>query len=211
MKAIKIAVIDPSLIYRLGIDFNLSSYKDLQVVVQSENAQRFLLKNTVIDIVLMDVEMPLRSSENTILQIRGKYPNTKIILLSTYEDERTVFTLMEAGASGFLSKSSEGSTIYQTIKTVMEEGFCSNEIINRAMRAGLEKMQGKSNEINLDTRELSILKLICEEKTTKEMTKILFMSPSSINKVRRDINAKTGTDSTAGLVRYAVRLGVIEA
>lgn len=120
---------------------------------------------------------------------------------------------MEIGANSYLTKNSDSETIYNAIKTCYEQEFFFNELTNKALLAGLRTRRaetGSVQEVNLTEKELTILKLMCEEKTTKEIADLVEISPRTVEAIRDKLKTKTGAKSMAGLVMYAVKNGIIE-
>jgi len=121
--------------------------------------------------------------------------------------------LMEIGANSYLTKNSDSETIYQAIKTCFEQEFFFNELTNKALLTGLRTKKTEPNapdDVQLSDKELRILKLMCEEKTTKEIADIVEISPRTVEAIRDKLKTKTGSKSMAGLVMYAVKNGILQ-
>jgi DNA-binding NarL/FixJ family response regulator len=146
-------------------------------------------------------------------EIRKLYPQVKVIILSMHNDHSMISKLMEIGANSYLTKNSDSENIYNAIKTCYEQEFFFNELTNKALLSGLRTKRmdtGTSQEVNLSEKELTILKLMCEEKTTKEIADLVDISPRTVEAIRDKLKTKTGAKSMAGLVMYAVKNGIIE-
>ena len=119
---------------------------------------------------------------------------------------------MEVGANSYLTKNSDSETIYQAIKTCFEQEFYFNELTNKALLSGLrtKKVDHAPDDVQLNDKELRILKLMCEEKTTKEIADIVDISPRTVEAIRDKLKTKTGAKSMAGLVMYAVKNKILE-
>ena len=121
--------------------------------------------------------------------------------------------LMEIGANSYLTKNSDSETIYQAIKTCYEQEFFFNELTNKALLTGLRTKRSEAfgvPEADLSEKELRVLKLMCEEKTTKEIADIVDISPRTVEAIRDKLKTKTGAKSMAGLVMYAVKNDILE-
>ncbi|MBC7904366.1 MAG: response regulator transcription factor, partial [Gemmatimonadaceae bacterium] len=136
----------------------------------------------------------------------------KVIILSMHNDHSMISRLMEIGANSFLTKNSDSETIYQAIKTCFEQEFFFNELTNKALLSGLrtKKVEHAPEDVHLNDKEVRILKLMCEEKTTKEIADIVDISPRTVEAIRDKLKTKTGAKSMAGLVMYAVKNGILE-
>jgi DNA-binding NarL/FixJ family response regulator len=120
---------------------------------------------------------------------------------------------MEIGANSYLTKNSDSETIYQAIKTCYEQEFFFNELTNKALLTGLRTRKNEPEHVmdaQLSDKEIRILKLMCEEKTTKEIADIVDISPRTVEAIRDKLKTKTGAKSMAGLVMYAVKKGFVQ-
>jgi len=121
--------------------------------------------------------------------------------------------MMEVGANSYLTKESDSETIYQAIMTCYEEEFFFNDLTNKALLNGLRTKRVSENstpEVYLTDKEITILKLMCDEKSTKEIADMVDLSPRTVEAIRDKLKTKTGVKSMAGLVMYAVKAGLVE-
>jgi DNA-binding NarL/FixJ family response regulator len=121
--------------------------------------------------------------------------------------------MMEIGANSYLTKESDSETIYQAIKTCYESEFFFNDLTNKALLSGLRMKKDPvmpTQDVQLTDKEITILKLMCEEKSTKEIADIVDLSPRTVEAIRDKLKTKTGVKSMAGLVMYAVKAGIVE-
>ena len=156
--------------------------------------------------------MPIMDGIQTLPEIRKIRPEAKVIILSMHNDHSMISKLMEIGANSYLTKNSDSETIYQAIKTCYEQEFYFNELTNKALLTGLRTKRTEPaglQEANLSDKEIRVLKLMCEEKTTKEIADIVDISPRTVEAIRDKLKTKTGAKSMAGLVMYAVKNGLI--
>jgi DNA-binding NarL/FixJ family response regulator len=163
-------------------------------------------------VILLDIQMPIMDGIATLPEVRKLYPQVKVIILSMHNDHSMISKLMEIGANSYLTKNSDSETIYNAIKTCYEQEFFFNELTNKALLTGLRTKRpdgGPAAEVNLTEKELTILKMMCEEKTTKEIADLVEISPRTVEAIRDKLKTKTGAKSMAGLVMYAVKNGII--
>src|SRR6266498_1067274 len=160
-------------------------------------------------VLLMDIRMPEVDGINAIGMIRKEYEDIKIIVLTMYDDQEMITKMMEMGANAYLTKTTDPEEIYQAILTCMNDDFYFNELVNKAV---LLKLQHKKtvrqfypNPVKLSEKEIKILKLIAEDKTTEEISKEVFLSPRTIETIRQNMKQKVGAKTIAGLVMYAMR------
>jgi DNA-binding NarL/FixJ family response regulator len=212
---IKVAIADDHTLFRTGVKTSLSSRKDIQMVAEAENGMQLLnlLKHIHPDVVLLDIQMPIMDGLSTLPEIKKLYPDVKVIMLSMHNDHSMITRMMEIGANSYLTKESDSETIYQAIVTCYQQEFFFNDLTNKALLNGLR--QKKPNEmvtpdVHLSEKEITILKLMCEEKSTKEIADMVDLSPRTVEAIRDKLKTKTGVKSMAGLVMYAVKAGIVE-
>jgi DNA-binding NarL/FixJ family response regulator len=212
---IKVAIADDHALFRAGVKTALSSKKDVELIAEADNGMQLLnlLKHIEPDVILLDIQMPIMDGIATLPEIRKINPYVKVIILSMHNDHSMISKLMEIGANSYLTKNSDSETIYQAIKTCYEQEFFFNELTNKALLTGLRTRKLEPDgmmDAQLTDKEIKILKLMCEEKTTKEIADIVDISPRTVEAIRDKLKTKTGAKSMAGLVMYAVKKGFVQ-
>jgi DNA-binding NarL/FixJ family response regulator len=213
-RPIKVVIADDHALFRAGVKTALSVKKDVELIAEADNGMQLLnlLKHSEPDVILLDIQMPIMDGISALPEIRRLYPQIKVIILSMHNDHSMISKLMEIGANSYLTKNSDSETIYSAIKTCYEQEFFFNELTNKALLSGLRNRRpdhGMPQEVHLTDKELTILKLMCEEKTTKEIADMVDISPRTVEAIRDKLKTKTGAKSMAGLVMYAVKNGII--
>ena len=212
---IKVAIADDHALFRTGVKTSLSQRKDIQMIAEAENGMQLLnlLKHIKPDVILLDIHMPIMDGYTTLPEIKKLYPEMKVIMLSMNNDPSIITKMMEIGANSYLTKESDSETIYQAIRTCFEQEFFFNELTNKALLNGLRTKRPTevmAPEVNLSDKEITILKLMCEEKSTKEIAELVDLSTRTVEAIRDKLKTKTGVKSMAGLVMYAVKAGIVE-
>lgn len=213
---IKVAICDDHALFRSGVKTTLSMRKDVQMIAEAENGMQLLnlLKHIQPDVVLLDITMPIMDGLSTLPEIKKLYPQVKVIMLSMHNDHSMISKMMEIGANSYLTKDSDAEAIYQAIKTCYDQEFFFNELTNKALLNGLRTKRVSDSSMQMDVelneKEKNILKLMCDEKSTKEIADIVDLSPRTVEAIRDKLKSKTGTKSMAGLVMYAVKAGIVE-
>lgn len=214
-RVIKVAIADDHALFRAGVKTALSVKKDVELIAEADNGMQLLnlLKHIEPDVILLDIQMPIMDGIQTLPEIRKIRPEAKVIILSMHNDHSMISKLMEIGANSYLTKNSDSETIYEAIKTCFENEFFFNELTNKALLAGLRTKRTDvygGSEADLSEKELRVLRLMCEEKTTKEIADIVEISPRTVEAIRDKLKTKTGAKSMAGLVMYAVKNGIMD-
>jgi DNA-binding NarL/FixJ family response regulator len=212
---IKVAIADDHALFRTGVKTSLSIRKDIQMVAESENGMQLLnlLKHVKPDVILLDIQMPIMDGLTTLPEIKKLYPDVKVIMLSMHNDHSMITRMMEIGANSYLTKDSDSETIYQAIRTCYADDFFFNDLTNKALLNGLRNKRApepEPAEVQLSEKEITILKLMCDEKSTKEIADMVDLSPRTVEAIRDKLKSKTGTKSMAGLVMYAIKAGIVE-
>ena len=189
----------------------------IKILCEAEDGKDMMhkLRIKIPDVLLMDISMPEIDGVNAIKLIRKEYEEVRIIILSMYDDQEIITKMMEMGSNAYLTKTTDPDEIYQAILSVMNEDFYFNDLVNTAV---LLKLQHKKtvrkfypNPLKFSDKEIRILKLISEDKTTDEISKEVFLSPRTIETIRQNMKSKVGVKTIAGLVMYAMRNKLLEA
>ncbi|HXS57326.1 MAG TPA: response regulator transcription factor [Hanamia sp.] len=215
---IKIAIADDHKIFRDGIKMALSSREDLKMIWEAEDGKDLLHKMAIKqpDVLLMDIRMPEIDGINAIEMLRKEYDELKIIVLSMYDDQQMISKMMEMGANAYLTKTTDPDEIYEAILTCMNEDFYFNQLVNNAVmgklmqKKNVRKHYGNHVPINFSEKEIKILQLLGEDKTTEEISKIIFLSPRTIETIRQNMKNKVGAKTIGGLIMYGMRNKMIE-
>lgn len=210
-KVIRLAIADDHKIFRDGIKMALKDREYIKILWEAEDGKDMThkLRIKLPDVLLMDIRMPEMDGVNAIQLIRHEYEDLKIIVISMYDDKELITKMMEMGANAFLGKTAEPEEIYKAILACMNEEFYFNDLVNTAV---LLKLQQKKKvqkfypaTIHFSEKELRILKLISEDKTTEEISKEVFLSPRTIETIRQSMKQKVNAKTIAGLLMYAMR------
>jgi DNA-binding NarL/FixJ family response regulator len=158
--------------------------------------------------------MPLMDGVEATIALRKTNTQIKVLVVTMYDDDKFIIHLMENGANGYLLKNAEPDEIIKSIYAVHENGYYFNDLVNKAL---LKKLVIKNNmkpsfnqNVELTERELEVLKLTCEEKTSTEIGKEIFLSPRSVEGIRQRLIEKVGVRNTAGLVMFAIKNGIVD-
>ncbi|HNN72649.1 MAG TPA: response regulator transcription factor [Ferruginibacter sp.] len=215
---IKVIIADDHVLYRAGVKTALSAKKDVKVIAEADNGMHLLnmLKMIQPDVILLDIQMPIMDGITALPEIKKLYPNVKVIMLTMMDDHSMITKLMEIGANSYLTKTSDSEIIYEAIKTCFEQEYYFNSLTNKALLTNLKQRNDAlpqkmaQQEAQLNEKEILILRLMCEEKSTKEIADIVDLSPRTVEAIRDKLKVKTGARSTAGLIMYAVKHNILD-
>ena len=210
---IKLALADDQLLFRRGLVMLLRDMSGVQVIFECGNGEELLtgLRDNVIDIVLLDLEMPVMNGLQALGHLRKEYPDVKVIVLSTHNKEAFIAQAMDSGAAGYMLKSADTDEIESAIRSVQESGYYYSDRVSHVMLHSVvtkQKVKPVFLEVDpLSDRELEVLRAICEGLTNTEIAGKLFISPRTVEGHRNNMLLKTGAKNTAGLVVYAMTKG----
>ena len=214
MSDILISLIDDQQLFRSGLASLIRSVPGFTLLSEAENGKLFIedleSSGALPHIALIDMEMPVMNGVELNAILQQKYPSIKVIILSTYNQERFIAKMIEAGACGYLTKNCEIEELKTAINSTFKNGFYFNRDTLAAMRKTSQyktaEIKNISNiSIELTARETEILLLLCRELSNNEIGEQLFISPRTVEGHRNNLLSKTGCHNTAGLVIFAIK------
>ncbi len=215
MNTTRIVLADDHTVVRKGLRMLLESYPDFLVVADAADGRQAvaLVEEHRPDVVVMDVAMPILNGIEAARQISAKLPNVAIVFLSMHSDEAYVLKALKAGARAYLLKDSAEHDLINAVKAVSEgKAFFSPAISKMLVEDYMRQMRDRGVEDSfelLTTREREIQQLLAEGKSNKQVAAVLNLSLYTVETHRGNIFQKLNLHSTAELILYAIRKGVI--
>ncbi|MEY8759891.1 response regulator [Chryseobacterium tongliaoense] len=211
---IKVALIDDEQLILEGVKLLLSNEKNISVCLTAGNGQDFIDNLTNLpsesfpDIALVDVQMQPMNGFELVEILKEKYPDLKIIILSSHYKSSILGYMVKLGVSAFLPKNSDKKTFIEAITTVSKNGVFftaeDHQMLFSYMNSSSKKKSLFEMEDELSEREKDVVKLICQEYTNNEIAEKLFISPRTVESHRQRILEKIGAKNTVGMVIYAI-------
>jgi len=216
MKKITVMLVDDHTVVREGLRALLQPETDIEVIAEAENGRQAVIaaRKHLPDVVIMDIAMPLLNGMEATRQIRKSAPNTKVLVLSSYEDEECTRQLMLAGAAGFLLKQAAAGDLSKAIRELRRGNSFFSPAIARHLR-DRERALADGEEFGrqrggLTAREAEVLQLVAEGYSNRQAAVQLGISIKTIEKHRQQVMNKLNIHETAGLTRYALSRGLVE-
>ena len=213
----KIIIVDDHLLFREGMKLLIEKEGMGEVIAEAEDGQIFLdlLQNLKPDLVLMDIDMPVMGGLEACLKAKVIIPDLKILVLTMLSEKENYTEMVNAGAMGFILKTSGKQELEKAIKTVIGgESYFSNHLLREIILNMGKKQPISINTFDIDIkfteRELEILQYFCEGYTATEIAEKLFRSIKTIESHRSRLLEKTHSKNTINLVLYAIRNKLIE-
>jgi DNA-binding NarL/FixJ family response regulator len=204
---IKIIIVDDHRMFRESLSDILSIKKVATVIAEASNGVELLelLDQHKPTIILMDIAMPEMDGIEATKKAIEKQPDVKVLALSSFGDEKYYYSMLEAGAKGFVIKNAGIVELQNAITEIAKGGtWFSSELIQKIVINLNVKSQAKPIAV-LTKREIEILKLICESYTNDQIADKINISLDTVKWHRGNILAKTEATNTAGLVIYAIK------
>jgi len=219
MEINKILLADDHTLVRAGIKSLLKNMHEFEVVAEADNG-RDALKLADLhkpDLVLLDIAMPELNGLEVASRLSRDHPEIKIIILSMHSSEEYVLQALRAGASGYLLKDAAPTELEIALRAVIRgETYLSPSISKHVVDDYLRRVSNRKSEVTdengaaeLTSRQREILQLIAEGNSTKEIAEKLILSVKTIESHRIQLMERLGIHDIAGLVRYAIRMGII--
>lgn len=212
---INVAIVDDHKMFRDGVKSMLEAVDGINIIWSACDTKETLehLESNVPEVILMDITLGTESGITLTKMILEKFPDIKILAISMHYEDSYIVKILELGAKGYLLKDAGGEEMINAIKTVSAgDTYYSNHVsqvlINHITKG--TKPKGKGMAIPLTKREQEILTLIANEYSNPDIAKELFISIRTVDTHRRNLLDKLDVKNTAGLVKYAVKFGLIE-
>jgi DNA-binding NarL/FixJ family response regulator len=212
MAALRILLVDDHALVRAGMKSLLREIEGVEVVAEaSDGAEALrLAEQERPDVVLMDIAMKGMNGLDAAARLREQRPEAKVIILSMHTSEEYVLLALRAGAAAYLIKDSATSELELALKSVMRgETYLSPAISRQVVEGYVQRVGAGAVADPLTPRQREVLKRIAEGRSTKEIAYDLQLSVKTVETHRAQIMERLGIRDVAGLVRYAMRVGLV--
>ena len=215
MKKIRVLIVDDHTLVRDGIRALLSLVADIEVVGEASDGKEAITKvrQLMPDVVLMDLAMPVMGGLEATRRIRREFPGIKVLALTQYDDSEYVIPIIEAGASGFVTKMSAFSELAAAIEAAHEgESYLSSTAATALVEEYQQKTVSEGEQDpyqQLTDREREVLKLVVEGHTSREIAEILIVSHKTVDWYKNSLMNKLNIHNRIDLIKYAIRKRII--
>ncbi|MFZ9044440.1 MAG: response regulator transcription factor [Cyclobacteriaceae bacterium] len=209
---INILVVDDHTLFRKGSVMLVKSFDIAENVFEAENGKVAIetVNSQPIDLILLDLDMPIMGGKDTAKQLLKTNPEIHIIMVSMNQELAMISELIEIGVHSYMLKDSEPEELNRAVRCVLNNEFYYNQIVSKALHQKFkERPTGSMVENNLTRREVEILGLICQELTMKQIGDKLFLSEQTVHTHRKNLMKKVNVSNAVGLVKYAIKERII--
>ena len=216
MNKIKVLIADDNAIVREGARQALSSQPDIEVIGEAQDGDEALQMARALrpDVVMLDISMPGLSGLDLIPLIKRALPDTEIVVLSIHQKAPFVQHALTSGARGYVLKTAPITDVLESVRAVRRGEYYLSAKIEAdviGVFTGVREHEAPHGYDALSEREQQVFRLVVHGKSNKQIGEILSLSPRTVEKHRAAILHKLGLRDTVDLVRYAVKLGVLDA
>jgi DNA-binding NarL/FixJ family response regulator len=215
MDKIRVLLADDHKIFRDGVRSILEKEKDIEVVGEAANGSEVieLIEQLDVNVLVLDIDIGTPNGIEITDLVSKNHPDTKILILSMMGLHDFVIQALEKGAIGFLLKNTGKDEVLTAIRSVSKgDSYFSKEVsailIEQLHRPASHRK--KSTDIPISPREIEVLKLIALEFSNSEIAEKLYISIRTVDTHRRNLLEKLGAKNTAGLVKFAIRKGLLD-
>lgn len=209
---ISLLLVDDHAIVTDGIKALLNGDDSFVIKGEASNGQVALdmLRVLKIDLVLLDVDMPVLNGTQTLAQIKKEFPQIKVVMLTMHDEKAMINSLLQLGADGYLLKNTSKAELVQSLKKVAnDEKFISSDVTAILLQSDAEKTRNPLLA-QLTEREIEIISLIAQGLSNKEIGERLFISHRTVDTHRTNLMSKLEVHNVAGIVKFAIVNGLLE-
>ena len=212
----KVVIAEDHQLFREGLRAMLAGRDDLEIVAEADDGLEAIrcIRKYSPDLLLLDLSMPRLSGISVIKDVRGQYPDMKILVLTIHESDQYVLETFKAGVNGYCIKDSSRNELLVAIDSVLAgKTYISPGIADEVMQgylSGRKTIKVKSDWETITHREREVLKLLAEGYMNKEIGELLNISVKTVEKHRANIMNKLDLHNAAALTAYAIDKGLVE-
>jgi DNA-binding NarL/FixJ family response regulator len=216
---IRVIIADDHQMFLDGINEIAASLPDVEVVATATNGEQVihLLERMHCDLAILDIHMPVQDGLTTTRLIKEQFPRVKVLILTMNNELSLIKSLLEAGALGYILKTNGREELARAIRIVASGlSYFSDAVAQEMARQYLSangtkaKAEENSHAQQLSDREKEVVALVAREYSSVEIAELLFIAPTTVDTHRRNAMSKLGVKNLAGLVKYAIKQGLID-
>lgn len=215
----KIALVDDHKLFREGLSELISGFSNYKIFLEADNGKQFIEKlnhKDLPDLVILDISMPEMDGYETARWLKQHFPETKILVLSMFDNENAIIRMMRLGVKGYILKDIRKMELKAALDSLVSKGYyysdlITGKLIHTITKIDDEKDAGSVKDImSLTQREVEFLKLACTELTYREIADKMCLSVHTIDGYRDALFEKLAVKSRTGIVMFAVKNGIVD-
>jgi DNA-binding NarL/FixJ family response regulator len=210
--SIQIAIADDHVIMRNGLSTLISSFPGFKVMLEADNGKELIeqLERSSVqpDIVILDISMPVLNGYETLIALKKKWPDIKVLVLSMYNNEFSIIRMLRNGAKGYILKACDPKELHTALMDIHTRGFYNSELVSsrffQLIHSNNEHLLPKISE-----KEFQFLNHCCTELNYREIAQLMGMSTRTVEGYRDSLFEKLNLNTRIGLVMYAINTGIV--
>jgi two-component system, NarL family, invasion response regulator UvrY len=212
MSTINIGIVDDYAIVRTGLKQFLSDHDDMRVTMEGRNGREALViaKSGAVDVLLMDISMPQQSGIDALQDIRARFPDLPVLVLSGFAEAHYATTLLRLGATGYLNKECQPEEIVEAIRTAVNGRRYISPAVAELLADSAAGVDTKLAHDALSERELQVFLRLAKGETVGHIAENMFLSVKTVSTYRTRVLEKLKLASNADLTYYAIKNGLIQ-
>lgn len=209
---IRVVIADDHELIREGIKKIIRPQKDIQIVADAADlAQTMQMTSEYApDLVILDISLPECDGLGGLEEMRRRFPQIPVLILSMYAEERFAIRALKAGASGYITKAMAAEELIKAIRKIMSRGMYISARLAELLASDVRQAENNHPHSSLTERELQVVSMLGAGKQVKQIAAELSVSISSVNTYRVRVFRKLGLSSNAAVIRYAVEHRLVE-
>lgn len=213
----KIIITEDNFFALRALEEKLSNYDDISIIHRAKNGAELLdilIKDNNIDLILMDIEMPVMNGIDTTEKVKQLYPHIKIVIITIYDDDEYIFNAIKAGADSYILKETKAEKIYETLNDTLNGGSAMSpsialKTLQLLKNVNFTKNKQTAEKVVLSERETKILEQISKGFSNKIIAENLFISPFTVKRHIENIYQKLQAHNRIELLEKARKNGLI--
>lgn len=212
----RLLLVDDHQIILDSLSLLFSSMPNMEIVgiVNESKKVKTFLENNEVDVVITDLNMPQMSGIDLTLQVKEFFPKVKVLLLTMIEDAPNIREAIKAGVNGYVLKKAGKDELEKAILSIIGGKKYYSEAVIEELAAAADDSDLNETQpetiLHLTSREIEILKLVAQELPSNKIAELLFISIATVETHRRNLMQKLGSKTSIGLVKYAIKHGLVD-
>jgi len=209
---LRVGIVDDHKLFRKSLSFLINSFENTNVVLEAQNGLDLLdqIQEDMLDLLLLDIQMPGMDGFETCEHIRKHYPEMKVLIVSQLTTKESIHKVMELGAHGFFTKNSEPEQLENAIKSIRDKDFYFGQELGMVLREAIlweknNKPKITASSITISDREMDVIRMACKELSSIEIADRLHINVRTVETHRKRIMEKTNSKNFIGVILFALR------
>ncbi len=211
-RRLKVLLADDHELVRAGLERLLNDAEEIEVVGAASNGYQVLeqVAETNPDLILLDVSMPGKGGMDTLKELRQRFPEVLVLMLSMYPEDQYAVRLLKEGAAGYMTKESAPEELLNAIRRIHGGGRYVSAQLADALVTHLESGDGAESHTCLSDREFQVMCMLASGRTVGQIAEELVLSVKTVSTYRTRILQKMNLDNTAQIMHYGLQKGLVE-